>query len=938
MQSGDGALARDQAVLAFDVAAASGSTFDPGEIVITDSSGAVITPIFSQNDGSGSVSSRVVASLPVGTYQASITGENETTGLFTLDTSLLGDLDGDGDVEPDEVSVIRDLRQSGSFDAAADFNADGLITAIDFAQARANRGNAVTIEFSPVPPPSPTDVNQIPVAGTTTLSTDQDTAVEIDLRTLASDVETSDDALIFAVQDAVNGTTELLADGFTARFTPTAGFSGAGSFAYTVTDTGNGTAAALTAGPATLPVNVEADGVVPPPVGVAPAVSLANSVTELPASGGEALGLVVADIVVTDPDDGPNVLSLSGPDAGLFVISDDQTQLLLAAGTVLDPDVQGELNVTVNVDDATLGSTPDGSALLTIAIVPVVVDPPAPVAVAPSVALANPVTELDASDGEAFDLVVADIVVTDPDGGTNVLSLSGLDAGLFVISDDQTQLLLAAGTVLDPDVQGELSVTVNVDDATLGSTPDSSATLTITVVPDVVTPLPPVVDTFDIEITPPAELVLDGQAITSGFFTVASIWAFDQALTATQITPPAPIAAEIGSGIAHAIASVPVGTRVVSVVGFFDAVNPDLPNANFNLLIGSITDSGDNLGFTAFLPNNTADTAFQITNLAETASVLDNVDLFSTTDAKPTLSLTGGDFEFDNGVDAPIFINLTPAGGDGSPTSANFQPHGTVATPRGAQPLVVVNEGQTATNGGSFLGSTLSLTSIAATSGTATLTGPNSFTYSLPTADGPDDSRFVTVTGSDAAGNTVSVSFDVVVNNVAPLVNLGGPFTVDAGDTVTLTPIATDVPADTLSFAFDLDNDGAFDDAFGPTVEFDPAAFGLAPGDVQTVAVQVTDDDGGVGVDTTTVAVNTPVPVINQVPVAAGATLNTDFETSVEVDLRTLASDAETPDAQLTFAVANAANGAVELLADGFTVRGSLPMADSTAVPALPTR
>ncbi|WP_339908802.1 cadherin-like domain-containing protein, partial [Symmachiella dynata] len=101
-------------------------------------------------------------------------------------------------------------------------------------------------------------VNDAPVAGATTLNTNEDTAVEIDLRTLVDDVETAGDDLLFSVSGAVNGTVELLADGHTARFTPGADYNGPASFVYDVTDTGDGGAAAITSGPVTIDVNVAA--------------------------------------------------------------------------------------------------------------------------------------------------------------------------------------------------------------------------------------------------------------------------------------------------------------------------------------------------------------------------------------------------------------------------------------------------------------------------------------------------------------------------------------------------------------------------------------------------------------------------------------------------------------------------------------------------------
>ncbi len=99
-------------------------------------------------------------------------------------------------------------------------------------------------------------INDDPIADTTTLNTNEDTAVEIDLRTLVEDLETPDNDLIFNVGNAVNGSVELLPDGHTARFTPAADYNGPATFDYDVTDTGDGADSAITSGPVTIDVAV----------------------------------------------------------------------------------------------------------------------------------------------------------------------------------------------------------------------------------------------------------------------------------------------------------------------------------------------------------------------------------------------------------------------------------------------------------------------------------------------------------------------------------------------------------------------------------------------------------------------------------------------------------------------------------------------------------
>jgi len=81
------------------------------------------------------------------------------------------------------------------------------------------------------------DVAYPPTAAAATLTTPRDTAIDLDLQTLVSDVETPLANLRLRPGSTTNGTVTMLADGRTARFTPAAGYSGPASFSYTVTDT-----------------------------------------------------------------------------------------------------------------------------------------------------------------------------------------------------------------------------------------------------------------------------------------------------------------------------------------------------------------------------------------------------------------------------------------------------------------------------------------------------------------------------------------------------------------------------------------------------------------------------------------------------------------------------------------------------------------------------
>ncbi len=88
-----------------------------------------------------------------------------------------------------------------------------------------------------------------------------------------------------------------------------------------------------------------------------------------------------------------------------------------------------------------------------------------------SVALTNTKDNIDENSSTATHIKVADIVVTDLDGGSNALGLTGADAGSFEIVG--TTLYLKAGTVLNYEFKTSYSVTVTADDASTPGSPDA---------------------------------------------------------------------------------------------------------------------------------------------------------------------------------------------------------------------------------------------------------------------------------------------------------------------------------------------------------------------------------------------------------------------------------------------------------------------------------
>ncbi len=131
--------------------------------------------------------------------------------------------------------------------------------------------------------------------------------------------------------------------------------------------------------------------------------------------------------------------------------------------TFADIDGDGDLDAIVGESDGTLNYF--------LSVVPNF----APTAVS----LNNQVTEIAENTSTATRIKVADIAITDDGLGTNNLSVSGTDASFFEV--DATGLYIKANTSLDFETKTSYSVTVNVDDSTVGATPDAIATYSLSV-------------------------------------------------------------------------------------------------------------------------------------------------------------------------------------------------------------------------------------------------------------------------------------------------------------------------------------------------------------------------------------------------------------------------------------------------------------------------
>jgi uncharacterized protein YjiK len=99
------------------------------------------------------------------------------------------------------------------------------------------------------------------------------------------------------------------------------------------------------------------------------AVTVGSAVNNIGDKTSTTTSVKVADITVTDDGLGTNNLTLTGADASSFEIVN--SALFVKAGTTIDRAIKTSYNVVVNVDDPTVGTTPDLTKAFVLDVLPV---------------------------------------------------------------------------------------------------------------------------------------------------------------------------------------------------------------------------------------------------------------------------------------------------------------------------------------------------------------------------------------------------------------------------------------------------------------------------------------------------------------------------------------------------------------------------------------
>ncbi|MFZ5515539.1 MAG: PKD domain-containing protein, partial [Candidatus Zhuqueibacterota bacterium] len=151
---------------------------------------------------------------------------------------------------------------------------------------------------------------------------------------------------------------------------------------------------------------------------------------------------------------------------------------------------------------------------------------------------------------------------------------------------------------------------------------------------------------------------------------------------------------------------------------------------------------------------------------------------------------------------------------------------------------------------------------------------------------------------TDNENATATATQTLVVANVAPTAEAGGPYSGVINSPIQLTGSSTDPGTDTPTYSWDLNNDTIFE-----TQGQSPQAT-FTTGGTHVVTLKVTDGDGGQATDQANVVLSNNPPVVSQIPnqtITEGGSFTT-------ISLDNYVTDSDNSDSQITWSVTGATN------------------------------
>ncbi|MEP3225399.1 MAG: Ig-like domain-containing protein [Parasphingorhabdus sp.] len=812
------------------------------------------------------------------------------------------------------------------------------------------RGGTISSDFTW------TVTNPAPVASNDSVTTDEDTAVNIPV--LDNDVDSDGDPLTVTAADAGNGMVTINADG-TLAYTPNANFNGEDTIVYTISD-GEGGFSTATVTVTVTPVN---DG--PTTVGLANQNGEDGADVSIPTAQG--FEDVDGDDLTFSASGLPPTLTID-PDTGLITGTLDS-----------DSSVNGPFVVTITATD------PSGESVSTTFVYSIQNIPPIAVNDVATTPEDTPVTVAVLTND------------SDPDGDPLTITAASTPDGMVVVNPDGTLTFTPA-----EDFNGQAVVSYTISDGQGGI---ATATLTVDVVavndgPDSL-PIPDVINednqsvsvdtsgffsdvdgdvlTFDatglpagLSIDPNSGIISgtidrDASQPNGGIYSVTVTGTDPDGLTTSQtftwtVTNPAPTAVN-DSAVTNE--DTPVDINVLA--NDSDPDGDPLIVTMATALNGTVTIAPD--GTLTYTPDpdfNGVDTITYVIsdgNGGSSTAAVDvtvnavndppvAVDDVATTneDTPVTIGVLGNDTDIDGdpltvtaatSPDGTVVINpdgtitFTPNPDFNGPTTITYtisDGNGGTSTATVAVTVDAVNDPPVAnmdsattdedtpvdiavlTNDTDVDGDPLTVTAADAPNGTVTINADGTVTY-LPDPDfnGVDT---ITYTISDGQGGFSTTTVEVTVNavNDAPVATPIAPQIDNDADVIALSVASsfTDIDGDMLSFTATGLPPGLMIDAAGNiTGTIDPDASQGGPAGDGIYSVTVTADDGNGG----TVSQTFVWEVNNPAPIASDDVATTDEDMPVIIPV--LANDNDPDGDALSVTSATAANGLVTINPDG---------------------